>query len=129
MIAVGNKRFFSKIEGDRILLKDLQSTPLILYRRFEKLILSACKAQGVKPVIFCMNDDARTSLMWANAGLGVAIVPQSMGPYSVDSYLGNGDCDSKVIAERSIQSQVTAIWRSDRYLSAAAKGFLEIFKK
>ncbi len=129
MIAVGNKKFFMGMEGDRIQLKELQSKPFIIYRRFEKLILSACKSNGFKPIIFCLNDDARTSLMWANAGLGVAIVPQSMGPYSVDTYLGNGDCDCKIIADRSIQSQVTAIWRSDRYLSSAAKSFLEIFRK
>ena len=27
--------------------------------------------------IFCRSDDARTSLLWANAGLGMAILPQS----------------------------------------------------
>ncbi|HEX2985732.1 MAG TPA: LysR family transcriptional regulator [Caproiciproducens sp.] len=122
MIACGQKTFFAGLQDERISLKDLKGRPVILYRRFEKLILSACKAEGFKPNVYCLNDDARTSLMWANAGLGVAIVPQSMQPYA-------HGCASRVLAERSIQSQVTAIWRNDRYLPAAAKTFLEVFKK
>ncbi len=129
MIAVGNKKFFSELKSSEIPLKDLQSKPLIIYRRFEKLILSACKSAGFKPFVFCMNDDARTSIMWANAGLGIAIVPQSMEPYSIDSYLGNGGCDCRVITEPGIQSQVAAIWRNDRSLSSAAKQFLKFFQE
>lgn len=122
MIAVGSKKFLSNFQSDEIQLSDLRDKPLILYRRFEKLILTACKAAGFKPDILCMNDDARTSLMWANTGLGVAIMPHSMQPYAEG-------CICKTILEKSIESRVTAIWRSDRYLSAAAKGFLEVFKK
>ncbi len=122
MIAVGREQFLSEWDADHIVLKDLKDKPLILYRRFEKLILAACKAGGFKPDILCMNDDARTSLMWANAGLGVAIMPQSMQPYAET-------CICKVINDKTIESRVTAIWRGDRYLSAAAKGFLEVFKK
>ena len=121
MIAAGNAGFLTEFPEDRMPLAGLEGKPLILYRRFEKMILAACKSAGFKPDIFCMNDDARTSLMWANAGLGVAVVPQSMHAYA------EGVC--KVIDEKSIQSQVAAIWRSDRYLSSAAKSFLEIFQK
>ena len=124
MIAVANEKFLSQLQSDRIRMKDLQNKPLILYRRFEKLILSACKMEGFKPDIFCINDDARTSLMWAKSGLGVAIAPKSM-----ETYLENSNCVHKVIAEHSLQSQVTAIWRNDRYLSAAAKSFLNVFRK
>lgn len=121
MIAAGNSRFLSEFQNGSIQLKDLQDKPLILYRRFEKLILTACKSAGFKPNIFCINDDARTSLTWANAGLGVAIIPCSMRTYV--------ECTYKIISEQSIESRVTAIWRNDRYLSAAAKSFLEVFRK
>lgn len=124
MIAVGDEKFFTESEKEDIPLKKLQGKPLIIYRRFEKLILSACKAAGFKPLIFCKNDDARTSLMWADAGLGIAIVPRSMAPYRK-----SGHSVMKVIQEQSIHTQVTAIWRNDRNLSSVAKSFLEIFQK
>ncbi len=120
MIAAGSAEFLSGFSGEGIGLKDLAGMPLILYRRFEKLIVTACKSTGFKPNVFCLNDDARTSLMWANAGLGVAVVPRSMLHYA------EGIC--KTIEEPEIESRVTAIWRSDRYLSAAAKSFLEMFQ-
>jgi LysR family transcriptional regulator, salicylic acid-responsive activator of bsdBCD len=124
MIAIGNEKFFSEPEKESVTLKELQESPLIIYRRFEKLILSACKSTGFKPIIFCKNDDARTSLMWADAGLGIAIVPQSMAPYQKGEY-----SVYKVIDDQSLRTQVTAIWRNDRTLSSVAKSFLEIFKQ
>jgi LysR family transcriptional regulator, salicylic acid-responsive activator of bsdBCD len=124
MIAVANREYFAESGKERIALKDLQGSPLIIYRRFEKLILSSCKSAGFKPTIFCMNDDARTSLMWADAGLGVAIVPQSMASYRKDE-----QSMFKVVKDQSIQTQVTAIWRNDRQLSSVAKSFLEVFQK
>ncbi|WP_457945293.1 LysR family transcriptional regulator [Caproiciproducens sp. LBM24188] len=119
MIAAGNARYFSGLPGESVFLKDLAEKPLILYRRFEKMILAACKAAGFRPNVYCLNDDARTSLMWANAGLGIAIVPQSMRSYA------DGVC--RVIADTNMTSRVVAIWRGDRYLSSAAKCFLEVF--
>lgn len=121
MIAVGSSSFFQDLQNNSVQLNEIKDKPLILYRRFEKMIVNACKKSGFRPNIFCINDDARTSLMWANAGLGVAIMPQSMQRYA--------EVECKIIDEPGIQSRVTAIWRNDRYLSAAARSFLELFKK
>ncbi|HEX3039197.1 MAG TPA: LysR family transcriptional regulator [Caproiciproducens sp.] len=123
LIAVADRKFFEGLDGEAVSLRKLQNSPLIIYRRFEKLILSACKQSEFKPVIFCKNDDARTSLMWADAGLGIAIVPQSMAPYRQ-----NGQTAFKVLKDPSLRTQVTAIWRNDRPLSSVAKGFLEVFQ-
>lgn len=41
------------------------------------IVRTPFKMDNVKPNIFCENDDARTSLMWAKAGLGIAIIPKS----------------------------------------------------
>ena len=124
MIAVGKQKYFDHPGSGHILWESLQSRPLIIYRRYEKLILTACKAAGFRPDIFCLNDDARTTLMWANAGLGVAVVP-----YSMVSFYRNPDCLCKIIDNPHMETQITAIWRSDRPLSAVAKSFLTVFKK
>ena len=51
--------------------------PLIIYRRFEKILLGEFQELGFEPNIFCINDDARTTILWARAGLGIGIVPKS----------------------------------------------------
>ncbi len=124
MIAVGDRKYFSSAQDVRISLESLKSKPLIIYRRYEKLIVSACKAAGFQPDIFCLNDDSRTTLMWANAGLGIAVVP-----YSMDSFYRSPHCLCKIIDSPVMETQITATWRNDRTLSAAAKSFLTVFKK
>jgi DNA-binding transcriptional LysR family regulator len=124
MIAVGSRKYFGSAQDGRIPLEALKGKPLIIYRRYEKLIVSACKAAGFQPDIFCLNDDSRTALMWANAGLGIAVVP-----YSMDSFYRSPGCLCKIIDSPVMETQITAIWRSDRALSAAGKSFLTVFKK
>ena len=39
---------------------------------------TTCISQDISPVLFCRNDDARTAtILWANAGLGIAVTPAS----------------------------------------------------
>ena len=52
------------------------SCPLIVYRRWEPFI-SHC-FPGTAPDYLCINDDARTSMTWAQCGAGIALVPSSM---------------------------------------------------
>ena len=77
----------------------------------------------MEPDILCLNDDARTSLMWAAAGLGVAIVPQSISTI----FGGRQGFICKQIAEKRLETKITAIWKKDGYLSPIAKGFLSFF--
>lgn len=64
--------------GEKIRLRELTDCPLILYRRYEKLIMDAFAAQEIEPDIFCVCDDARDALLWAREGLATAVFPQSM---------------------------------------------------
>lgn len=106
-----------------ILLKELINRPLIIYRRFEKLILECCKKSGFEPKIFCKNDDARTTLLWAEAGLGIAIVPKS-----AVKLIGSTNLIYKEIDEQALKTQIAAIWMKNRYISSSAKHFLEVFQ-
>ena len=50
-------------------IEQLQGLPLILYRRFDQLFHDVCEAHNLTPNLLCRNDDARTTLLWAETGL------------------------------------------------------------
>ena len=58
MIAVSNPEMPSK-RRKSLILEDLVHKPLILYRRYEKLIMDAFHVQNLVPEVFCLCDDAR----------------------------------------------------------------------
>ncbi|NLV89654.1 MAG: LysR family transcriptional regulator [Tissierellia bacterium] len=116
--AYKNDRDLDKF-GESISIKNLNEKPLIIYRRFEDLIITAFQKSEVDPYIFCINDDSRTSLLWANAGLGVAIVPIS----SKNLVLAN-NLKFKVIDDESLLTQVAIITLENSSLSAVATNFL-----
>jgi len=122
MIAVMNKDYDFKNESNEIMLNDLKDIPLIMYRRFEKILLSEFDKLDFEPNIFCMNDDVRTTILWARFGLGVGVVPKA----AINFELMN-DIKYKIINQDSLRTQIAAIWIKERYLSIAAKRFLEFF--
>ena len=76
MLAVGRADFFPADCGPKLPLKDLAALPLIIYRRWESVL--GRMFPHPQPEYLCVNDDARTSLMWAASGVGVAVVPASI---------------------------------------------------
>lgn len=122
MIAVMNEKYEINNSSEEISLSDLKNIPLVIYRRFEKLILSEFKNLSFEPNIFCLNEDARTTILWARAGLGVGIVPKSAVNFELMK-----DVKYKVIKEDGLKTQIAAIWVKERYLSISAKRFLEFF--
>lgn len=109
--------------GSSTSIQELKDRPLIIYRRFEGLIKERCKSAGFEPKFFCKNDDARTTLLWTDAGLGIGIVP-----YSSINLVANNNLKYKVINDDFLKTQLAAIWMKDRYISASANNFLDIFK-
>lgn len=124
MLAVYKKgSFFENYKKDFVNLKDLACMPIIIYRRFEKLILGSFIKNKLDPDIFCKTDDARTAILWAHAGLGIAVVP--MSAYKI---MNDDDLCFLPINEKNLETRIAAIWMKDRYLSNAAKHFLDFFK-
>lgn len=124
MVAVSSKKVDWGIRGAYICLENLIDKPLIIYRRFEKIILEACQSKGFEPKMRCKNDDARTTLLWADAGLGVAIVPKT-----AVALMKSNNLVYSQINEENLKTQIAAIWMKNRYISTAAKNFLETFKE
>jgi DNA-binding transcriptional LysR family regulator len=88
----------------------------------EHVIMAAFEKAAIEPYAYCINDDARTCLMWARAGLGVAVVPQSIFPVFADPCLR-----SRAINSPDLVTQIAAIRPKDRDCSPAAEAFLHIF--
>lgn len=124
MIAAGAASFFpaGMPSGQPISLKLLGHAPVILYRRFEKILLSLCEQKGITPQVFCIADDARTTLMWAEAGLGVAVVPQSAYRIMPHHNMVYGE-----LSEEDLHTRIAAVCKKGCSLSWAAQQFLEIF--
>ncbi|WP_017472124.1 LysR family transcriptional regulator [Amphibacillus jilinensis] len=121
MLAVTTKHYLMGKHG-KISINQLKDQPLIYYRRMEHVITSAFQKHGLEPVIKCLNDDARTSMMWAEAGIGIALVPESIvklyWPDHITSYQ---------IDEPDLFTQVTAIRKRNASCSPIVSSFLDLF--
>jgi DNA-binding transcriptional LysR family regulator len=104
-------------------IAELEGKPLLLHNRYRNMIEEACKKSGFEPKIRCRIDDTRSLINWANAGMGIAIIPKDM-----IGLLPNVQLVYKEIRETSLFTRVVIIWMKNRYLSAAARHFLESFK-
>ncbi|MGN0193817.1 MAG: LysR family transcriptional regulator [Pseudoramibacter sp.] len=68
---------FSKKDAP-VSIQALAPYPLIIYSRWEREIRQTFQDHDIKPNIVCVNEDARTTLQWASAGIGVALVPRAI---------------------------------------------------
>lgn len=104
-------------------LSDLAEKPLIIQRRYEKIILELCHREGFKPEILCISNDVRTILLWASIGLGLAIVPKNCL-----SLIPNNELDYREIEEPTLKVGTAIIWPKHRYISSATRHFLKTFE-
>lgn len=123
MAAVANKDMCWSTNNKTISLSELDGKPLLVQRRYEKLIVELCKKAGFQPRILCKIEDTHSILLLANTGIGVAIIPKdSVG------LISGVDLNYKEINEPSLNTSTTVVWLKDQYLSYAAKHFLQTFK-
>ena len=79
----------------------------------------------MEPVYYCVNDDAKTSLLLASAGNAIALVPASISGIVPDGE----DMLTIPIDTPELVTETCVIWRADRYLSPAAVNFIESIKQ
>ena len=120
MIAVSSPKMRAD-NGEEIKLCELTNQPLIIYRRYEKLILGEFRAQNIEPDIFCVCDDARDALLWAKEGLATAIFPQSMSIMCSELRI-------QTIKEKNLETQIALIWRKGKKPPHVVKEFLDTCK-
>ena len=133
ILAAGHKHLFqnpdifhniSPSSDGKISLEALSALPLILYRRWEPVLKEAFHSRNLSLEPLCKNDDARTTAFWADAGLGVGILPES-----AVSLFRNPETVWKTIDDEELTSTITLIHGKNSYLSAAAKAFGEYLRE
>ena len=120
MMAVGMEEHFPETEADSISLEQLAGCPLIIYRRWEG-VLNRMLPHG-RAEYLCINDDARTSLTWADTGIGIAIMPASIARCT------RPGMRMKTITTPGFTSRITLIKRKNVPLSAIGQDFIRFFQ-
>lgn len=115
--AVGHAKYFTDIETSSVALSDIYNKPLILYRRWEKVVRSICLEASLTPYIFCMNDDARTTISMTNSGLGIGIIPESALSLVSDSAV------KKKLSDHDLESTICLLRNPNSYLSTVVESF------
>lgn len=123
MMAVGKAEYFNGIKKQKLRLEELSGKPLILYRRWEQILLQTFQEEQIITEVFCVNDDARTTLKLASAGMGVALVPGSVIEDAMDSKLVIKEIDNA-----GLHSSLTIIREKKGKLSDPGQLFFETFK-
>ena len=77
MMAAGLPAHFTSLPDHTITLNDLYGKPLILYRRWEKVVRGRFDTLGCTPDIRCCNDNAQMTLDLAGTGMGIGLIPAS----------------------------------------------------
>lgn len=119
MMAVGMAKHFPDPHADSISLGQLAACPLIIYRRWENLLNHMLPHN--RQDYLCVNDDARTSLSWADTGIGIAITPASIARCTRPGML------LKPITTPGFSSHITLIRRKHGTMSAICRDFITYF--
>lgn len=121
MVAIGKKEFFSN-SSMNISLKELSQKPLIYYKRYQMLFEEAFSKSDLKLDFVCRCEDAKTATMWANAGHGVAMLPQSAAPLASKELL------VKIIDSKILKTTPMIVYKSYEGLSPFAKRLVDAYK-
>lgn len=102
MIAVFNPKSYQFT--DTIQLNALKELPLVLDKRFLELIVDTAHQSGFEPDIICKGEDSRSILAWAEAGLGVALLP-----YSGRGFIKNDDLTYVTIEASALETRTALV--------------------
>ena len=107
------------VRSESLKLADLLHKPLILYRRYEELIMNTFHSQNMNPDIFCVCDDPRGAMLWAKENLATAIFPQSMAS------LCDGLCIQE-LDEPDLVTKILLIWAKGKKPVPLVQEFLDV---
>lgn len=120
MIAIGKKEYFINTKRK---IKDFKDTPLIIHQRYLPLINDYCLNKLIQIQLKVTCDDSRTSLIWANSGIGVAICPMSSLALPYDYSLVY-----TILEDKNLYTGIAFITRKNEEVSALLNEFIEHFK-
>ncbi len=124
LVCAYNPDFFDfSEEDDQIPLTALADAPILIIRRYEEMFRSLCEEERFCPNIRAVNKQLTINLKWAEAGLGVAIVPEN----------GLSYC-ARPMKYKQLQGEKLGIRRAivtmkNSFHSKAAQNFLALCKE
>lgn len=123
LVAALNKNSAAGANGGyTIPLADLAGQPLLTHRKYEALIAEHCEQCGFTPQLVCLSDDVMPILAWADAGIGIAIVPRA-----AIGLIPSVNLAYRTIVAPYIETTSAVVWLRDRYISVVARNFLALF--
>ncbi len=123
MVAVIPRGMSCGERADVVDLEELSAAPLVIYRRFEKILERLFAQAGLPEFVACANDDARTTCVWACKGLGVGLVPESFL-----ELMNLEGATVKRVEEDSLVTRMAVVWPKGRGLSPLAERFVGMFE-
>lgn len=110
-------------EEEEISLHELADNPLLIIHRYEDMFRALCEKELFRPNIRARNKQLTLNLKWAEAGLGIALVPESSLSY----------CQKKLsyksISEKGLTTKRAIITMKNSFHSKAMKNFIALCKE
>lgn len=103
-------------------LEELDGKDVILYRRYEALVLEEFAAHQAVPRIVGKCDRSYTAMCIAEGGLGIAILPAGAIRMSQKHMV------FKTITNPELYTKTVAVWQPSRHLSKSVQVFLDYFR-
>jgi len=107
-------------DRDEIRASELGNMPILVIRKYMDMFLELCARETFTPNIRYTNSQLSITLNWAEAGLGIAILPEDMLSY----------CSKKMRykypADRMMNTKRALLTMKDAFHSKAVKNFLKI---
>ncbi len=123
VLAYDPEVFSFETDREEISLHELKDMPLLIIQRYENMFLSLCEKELFCPKIRARNKQLTLNLKWAEAGLGIAIVPESSLSYCQKKL------SHKTIAEKGLTTKRAIITMKNSFHSKAMKNFLALCKE
>lgn len=123
MVALMPSQFVCGASPDLVSISELSGVPIVMYRRFEQMLEASFADAGATLFASCINDDARTTCVWANKGMGVGLVPQSfLTMVSLDNVV------VKRVDEKRLVTRMAIVWPKSRRMGGLAERFVGMFR-
>ena len=104
--------------SEEITMSQLAAKPLILYRRWESIIMQAFRERSLEPHCVCICDDARTAVDLAERCVGSAVVPQSAAGLV---HPERADCVE--ISDCPIETEIVLVHKPNAYFPDSVRRF------
>ena len=110
-------------DKEKISIHDLGETPLLIINRYEDMFRSFCEKELFRPNVRARNQQLTLNLKWAEAGLGVALVPESSLSYCQKKLA------RKFISEKGLTTKRAIITMKNSFHSQAMQNFVALCKE